>query len=133
MQRILILLIAVPGLGQESLSLRDAVRLALKENKGLAAAAAETRASEERIVQAQGGRLPRVNYSQSFTRSDNPVFVFSSLLSQHEFSAANFDIGPLNRPDFLNNFQSQLMVDQVIYDAGQTRNSVKFAELKQKM
>ena len=42
-------------------------------------------------------------------------------------------IGPLNRPDPLNNFQSQITVDQPIFDAGQTRNAVKSAELVRKM
>jgi len=77
--------------------------------------------------------LPKINYSESFARSDNPVFVFSSLLTQHQFGLENFSIGPLNRPDFLNNFQSQVTVDQPLYDAGQTRNAVKSAELAQKM
>ncbi len=77
--------------------------------------------------------LPKINYSESFARSNNPVFVFSSLLTQHQFGVENFAIGPLNRPDFLNNFQSQVTVDQPIYDAGQTRNAVKSAELAQKM
>src|SRR5438270_280431 len=78
--------------GQEALTLRDAVRLALRENKGIAAAEAGVRASGERVTQARSGALPKVTYAQSYTRSDNPVFVFSSLLTQHEFSAANFAI-----------------------------------------
>jgi outer membrane protein TolC len=77
--------------------------------------------------------LPKINYAESFARSDNPVFVFSSLLTQHQFGAENFAIGPLNRPDPLNNFQSLLTVDQPIYDAGLTRNAVKSAELTQEM
>ena len=118
---------------QDSLSLRDAVRLSLRENKAIAASTAGARASESRISQARGGKLPKVNYSESFARSDNPVFVFSSLLTQHQFAAENFAIGPLNRPEFLNNFQSELTVDQTLYDAGQARNAVKSAELAQKM
>jgi len=77
--------------------------------------------------------LPKANYSESFTRSDNPVFAFSSLLTQHQFGAENFDIGPLNRPDPRNNFQSQLTVDQTLYDAGQSRQAVKTAELARKV
>jgi outer membrane protein len=73
--------------------------------------------------------LPKVNYSESWTRSDNPVFVFSSLLTQHQFGAQNFQLGPLNRPDFLNNYQSQLTADQVLYGAGQTKHAVRSAEL----
>ena len=61
------------------------------------------------------------------------MFVFSSLLTQHQFGLENFAIGPLNRPDFLNNFQSQVTVDQTLYDAGQTRNAVKSADLGRKM
>lgn len=135
MRRIIpsLLAFAAYAWGQDPLTLRDAVRLALEENKGIAVADAGLRASAERIAQARAGTLPKINYSQSFTRSDNPVFVFSSLLAQHEFSAANFDIGTLNRPDFLNNFQSQLTVDQVIYDAGATRHAVKSAQLAERM
>jgi outer membrane protein TolC len=114
---------------QDPLSLREAVRFAIRENKAIAATAAGMQASQARITEARSGRLPKVNYSESFARSDNPVFVFSSLLTQHQFGAEDFNIGPLNRPDFLNNFQSQLTVDQVLYDAGQTRNAVKSAQL----
>ena len=133
MRTTLLFLLAIPLWAQDSLSLRDAVRLAIRENKAIAGTTAGARASETRITQAHAGMLPKVNYSESFARSDNPVFVFSSLLTQHQFGAENFSIGPLNRPDFLNNFQSQLTVDQPIYDAGQTRNAVKSAELAQKM
>jgi outer membrane protein TolC len=129
----LIFLASVPLCAQDPLSLRDAVRLSLRENKAIVAATAGERAAEARIAEAQSGKLPRVNYSESFARSDNPVFVFSSLLTQHQFGAENFSIGPLNRPDFLNNFQSQVTVDQTIYDAGRTRNAVKSAELGQGM
>ena len=66
-------------------------------------------------------------------RSDNPVFVFSSLLTQHQFGPENFNIGPLNRPDSMNNFQSQLTVDQPLYDAGMTRNALKSADLSRQM
>jgi outer membrane protein TolC len=128
-----VILLAVPAGAQDPLSLRDAVRLALRENQAIAGATAGLQASQSRIAQARGGMLPKINYSESFTRSDNPVFVFSSLLTQHQFGLENFAIAPLNRPDFLNNFQSQLTVDQVVYDAGHTRNSVRSAELAQKM
>lgn len=70
-----------------------------------------------------------MNYSESFARGDNPVFVFGSLLTQHQFSEPNFALGPLNRPDALNNFQSQITVDEPLWDSGRTRQAVKSAEL----
>ena len=133
MRTSLVFLLAVPLWAQDALPLREAIRLSLRENKAIAGTNAGLLAAETRITQARSGMLPRINYSESFARSDNPVFVFSSLLIQHQFGAENFAIGPLNRPDYLNNFQSQLTVDQVLYDAGQTRNAVKSAELGQKM
>jgi outer membrane protein TolC len=99
----------------------------------VAGANAGVRAAEARVDQARGGALPRVNYSESYTRSDNPVFVFSSLLTQHQFGVENFNIGPLNRPDSINNFQSVVTVDQNLYDAGQTRTAVKSADLARRM
>ncbi len=114
---------------QDLISIKDAVHLALTHNQAMEAATQATKASESRIAGARSGMLPKVNYSESWTRSDNPVYVFSSLLTQHQFSEQNFQIGPLNRPGFLNNFQSQFTADQAIYDAGRTKHAVRSAEL----
>ena len=81
------------------------------------------------LTQARSGLLPKVNYSESWLRSDNPVFVFSSLLTQRQFSESNFGIMSLNRPDFLNNFQSLVTADQPLYDAGKTKRAVRTAQL----
>lgn len=129
MKKSLLLVLAVPLLAQDSLSLRQAVQVALGENKAIVSTTADTRAATAQIDEARAGRLPKLNYSESFARSDNPVFVFGSLLTQHQFTVENFNVGPLNRPDSLNNFQSVLSVDQPLYDAGQTRNAVKSADL----
>lgn len=132
MKKALITLVfAVFPLGAQGppLGLNDAVRLALDKNKAVEASVAAKNAAGTRVSQARSGLLPKVNYSESWTRSDNPVFVFSSLLTQNQFGAQNFQIGALNQPNFLNNFQSQLTADQVLYGAGQTKNAVRSAEL----
>jgi outer membrane protein len=131
MKRILlILLLGFPvGAQDPVMSLNDAVRLALDKNKSIEASNAAKKGADTRISEARSGFLPKVNYSESWTRSDNPVFVFSSLLTQNQFGAQNFQIGPLNNPDFLNNVQSQLTADQVLYDAGQTKHAVRSAQL----
>jgi len=124
---------ALQALAQEPLSLADAVRLALRGNKSVEAAGAAASAAQSRITEARGGFLPKISYAESWTRSDNPVFVFGSLLEQRQFAAGNFQLGPLNRPDFLNNFQSQITADQVLYSAGQTRQAVRSAELNHEL
>src|ERR1039457_7677826 len=123
----------LPGWAQDPMSLKDAVHLALTKNQSMGASAAAQKAAESRIVEARGGSLPKVNYSESWARSDNPVFVLSSLLPQHRFGEQNFQVGPLNRPDFLNNFQSQVTADETLYDAGQTRHAVRSAELTKEL
>ena len=60
----------------------------------------------------------------SLQSGNNPVFV---LLTQHQFSDANFAIGSLNRPNAMNNYQSQFTVEQVVFDARQTSRSVEAA------
>jgi outer membrane protein len=125
----MLVLWSLPGWAQDPMSIKDAVRLALDRNKSMAASAAARNAAEARIAQARGGNLPKVNYAESWARSDNPVFVFSSLLTQGQFGEQNFGTGALNHPDFLNNFQSQLSADQTLYDAGQTKHAVRSAEL----
>ena len=133
MRNLLFLALAGTVFAQEPLSLPQAAKLALRENKAIAAAAANVEAAQSRISQARSGLLPKVNYSESFTRGDNPVYVFGSLLTQHQFGAANFAIDSLNQPDAINNFQSQLVVDQPIYDARLTRTAVRSAELAHQM
>ena len=133
MRMSILLTLAVPLLAQDSLSLREAVRLALRENKAIAAMNAAARASTSRVEEARAGRLPKLNYSESFVRSNNPIFVFGSLLTRHQFGVENFNIGPLNRPDPMNNFQSLLSVDQPLYDGGQTRNAVKSADVSRQI
>ena len=93
------------------------------------ASVASRDAASARVTEAKGGLLPKVNYSESWARSDNPVFVFSSLLTQRQFSESNFGVTSLNRPGFLNNFQSLVSGDQSLYDAGKTKRSVRTAEL----
>jgi outer membrane protein len=133
MKTLIFLLITSPVWPQEPLTLRDAVNRALQGNQAVAAAAAGQQAADARLAQARGGILPKVNYSETFSRGNNPVYVFGSLLTQRQFTERNFAIGSLNTPDFLNNFQSTVTVDQVLYDAGQTKIATRSAELGQKL
>jgi outer membrane protein TolC len=66
-----------------------------------------------------------LQFSESLERGNNPVFVFSSLLTQRRFSEGNFALGALNRPDALSNYQSRLTVEQVLFDARHTSRGVE--------
>ncbi len=124
-----LLLFAVTAGAQAPLTLAEAVELALASHPSIAAGRSGVRVAETRIQQARSGFLPKLNYLESWQRSDNPVFVFGSLLTQRRFAEANFQIGALNRPNVLTNFQSQLVLEQPLYDAGSTRHAIRSAEL----
>jgi len=124
-----LLFLCLPLWAQKPLSLREAVRLALDKHPAMEAVAARVQAAGTQIEQARSGYFPKLNVIESFQRSDNPVFVFSSLLTQRQYTAENFKIDRLNRPGFVNNFQSLVTADQVIYDAGQTKLQMRSAKL----
>jgi outer membrane protein TolC len=127
----IIFLAALPfsSWAQAPMSLKEAVQVALEKNQSIVASKASTLSAESGIAEARAGFSPKVDYSESWTRSNNPVLVFSSLLTQHQFEERNFLLGPLNRPGFLNNFQSLVTVDQPLYDAGKTNHAIRSAEL----
>jgi hypothetical protein len=56
---------------------------------------------------AKAGYFPRLDFSEGLTRSNNPVFVFSNLLTQRRFAAPDFVLGSLNFPLPLDNFRTQ--------------------------
>ncbi len=129
LKTICLVAIAFPLVAEQPLSLAGAVKLALTRHPAVEASTAGLEAADERVREARAGYLPKVNYSETWLRSNNPVVVFGSLLTQHQFTAANFELGPLNRPEALDNFQSLLTADQVVYDGGQTKLAVKSAKL----
>ena len=124
-----LLLLPMPSRSQQTLSLEDAVRLALGQNPALRASEAVERGATERLVQARAGSLPTIQYSESFQWGTNPIYVFGALLEQHRFTSSNFALPGLNRPDPLTNFASQLTAEQLLYDGRQTRQRMRAAQV----
>jgi len=116
------MLTAWPAAAQEPLTLEQAVQLALDRNPRLRAAGYEADAARARADEARSAYLPRVDFSQGFTRGNNPVYVFGTLLTQRQFTAANFALPGLNAPAPLNNFQTRFDSQWVLYDFGRTRS-----------
>jgi outer membrane protein len=115
------------------LTLEEAVRQALAAHPALEAAQARERASEARRLQARSGYQPRVQFQEAFQIGDNPVYVFSSKLTQRQFNASDFLIDNLVSPDPYRNFQTQLNAEQTIWDGGATKNGLRAAEVGIKM
>lgn len=109
--------------------LESAVETALSKNPRTRLAESETKTAEAKIEEAASGKLPTVGFGQSFTRSNNPVFVFGSLLEQGRFAESNFALDPLNHPDGLNNFRTFVEARVPIFDRGKTSNGTDRARI----
>jgi len=118
---------------QEGLSLRQAVDLALRSNPLLAAADAGEKEADARIHLARSGYMPRAEFSENFQRGNSPVFVFTSLLTQQQFTERNFDTNALNHPDALSNYQSRVTVEQVLFDGRKTNRVVEAARFSRQL
>jgi outer membrane protein TolC len=103
---------------QERLPLSDAVARALEAHPSLRAAAESERIAAHEVTQVRAGWLPRVDYVESWQRSNQPVFVFGSLLAQSRFTAGNFALDALNGPDPVSHARGALVARQAIFDAG---------------
>jgi outer membrane protein TolC len=71
-----------------------------------------------------------VDFVEGFTRGNNSVYVFGTLLTQRQFTAANFALGFLNTPPPLDDFRTAFLATMPLYDAGQTSRMVQNAKLQ---
>jgi len=131
---VLFLVLTSPAAAQDmfspKLDLESAVSRALESDPQLRGSRSLSKIAGERIKEARTGWQPAVQFGQSFTRSNNPVFVFGSLLEQGRFTASNFLSGSLDRPDALNNFRTSISVQAPILDQRQTRSRINRAKIE---
>ncbi len=105
----------------EVLTLERAIAIALEDNLELAAADARLDAAEAGVDEARAARLPQVDLAAGFLRTDHPVQVFGTLLSQGRFSEENFAIGSLNDPAPLSDWNSRLSFTLPLWTGGGIR------------
>jgi outer membrane protein len=106
---------------QTPLTVEGAIEAALTRNASLRAARADADDAAARADEARSGFFPRVSASENWRRGDEPVFVFSSLLSARRFAAANLAIDALNHPDPTGFFRASVGIEQVLFDGGRLR------------
>jgi outer membrane protein TolC len=114
-------LIPVCAAAQEPLTVDAAVEAAVAHNVSLRAARAGVDEAVARTSETRSGFYPRLSISEAWQHGDEPVFVFSSLLSSRQFAAANFAVDALNHPDPTGFFHTTFGVEQLIYDGGRQR------------
>lgn len=123
------LFVVSPAAAQTSLTLDDAMTRARAQTADARQNTAAIGEAEARVKQARAGFYPRIDLSETIQRGDNPVFVFSSLLSQRRFAADNFAIPVLNDPNPITNTRTAIVVEQSVFNSGLTRLGVEAATL----
>lgn len=115
----------------EALTLTEAVEIALAKNPLTRVTAAGRQLADAQLAAARASRLPSVQASEYMTTSNNPVFVFGSLLEQGRFGADNFLLSSLNNPAALTNFRTMLSVRVPLFDQRQSKARIDVAKLDQ--
>jgi len=113
----------------DSLTLPVAIDIALRTNPLTRATTSGQELARAQLAEARAGRYPIVQFSETFAHSNNPVFVFGSLLEQGRFGPQNFDVNALNNPDSLSNFRTSMTFRLPIFDQRQSGTRINQAEL----
>ncbi|MBI4735109.1 MAG: TolC family protein [candidate division NC10 bacterium] len=111
------------------LALAAAVKLALERHPALRAAGYQAAAAAAGVDQARASFLPRVDFSEGITRSDNPVYAFGALLNQGRFTQADFAVERLNHPDPLTNWRTNIAGSLPLFVGGRTVLGYQQAEI----
>lgn len=89
------------------LTLPQAVAIALEKNPLRKAAAADIRATSAGVQEARSFLLPHLNFTETATRGNDPVYVFGSKLRQQRFTTDDFTLNRLNTPTPYGNFATR--------------------------
>ncbi|MGK2858803.1 MAG: TolC family protein [Thermoanaerobaculia bacterium] len=111
----------------DGLTLEEAASLALSENPRIRIAESGEAVAVARLRQAQSTWLPQIGVSETFTRGDNPVYVFGTLLEQGKFGPENFDPNFLNDPPELDNYRLAVTARLPIFDQLRRWSSISMA------
>ena len=115
------------------LTMADAIKIAITNNPELKASVFSERAAQSSLGQARAGFLPVINFTETFKRTNTPMWVFGNLLNQGKITKNDFNPSILNDPDAINNFTSLLSISMPVYSGGRIYNSFKKAELNSRI
>ncbi len=119
-------LLLFPGKpGADPLSLDQAVQRALDRSPAVRARMEKLKGAEARENRVLSMRLPRIDFEESYMRTDQPVASFGSLLNQGRFTSSLLDpttdpdLKALNHPDPLDNFRTKFALTQPLFTGGE--------------
>ena len=99
-----------------ALTLQEAAEAVLRNSPDLSAAEAEVSRAESARRLERAAYWPGLAAGASYTRSDDPVFAFGTLLSQSRFTAQDFQIDRLNSPSALDDILADASLQVRLWD-----------------
>ena len=120
-----------PQTASNELSLQRAIEIALRSNPLIQVTSSGREMADAQLSEARAGRFPLLQLGETVVGSNNPVFVFGSLLEQGRFGPQNFDPHFLNNPGSLSNFRSSITFRLPLFDQKQTDTRVSQARIGQ--
>jgi len=118
-----------PTIAETLLTPDAAAAIAAERHPLVRAAAREADGAEADRTLARSGWLPRLDLTEDYARSTNPVFVFASKLGQERFGPQDFAIEALNTPDPYTNAATKVSLRQNVWDGGRTTAAQHAAKL----
>jgi outer membrane protein len=111
-----------------SLTMRQAVTIALEKNPLRKAAIADTKAASAGVRDARSFLMPHLNFSETATRGNDPVYVFGSKLRQQRFTNADLALNKLNSPLPFGNFATRFGGSWNLFDSFATWHGINQAK-----
>jgi outer membrane protein len=115
---LLTVIVAAYSYAAETLTLDQAIDIALRNNPGLKAADAQVEVADAGVLRSASGFLPKVTVSETWNRTDSPLMALGTKLNQEIVTSADFDPAVMNRPDPISNYNTRLSVMQPVWNGG---------------
>ncbi|MDA8098742.1 MAG: TolC family protein [Nitrospiraceae bacterium] len=102
----------------DSLTLDQAIEQALANNPGLKAADAQVEAAQAGVLKSRSAFLPKLNLSETWSRTDSPLMVLGTKLNREIVSPSDFDPAVMNNPEPMSNYNTRLSAVQPVWNGG---------------
>lgn len=103
---------------EETLTLDQAIENALKNNQLIQGSRARLQAASENVTVGFSRFLPRLDVQERMEHTNSPPLVFTQKLQQEAFTTQDFQLDRLNHPSAYNNWKTQFILTQPIFDQG---------------
>ncbi len=100
-----------------SITLSQAVNIALEKNPQRKMAVASQHAALADVKEARSSFFPRINFIESATGGNDPVFAFGTRLRQGRFTASDFALNQLNHPSPIGDLSARFSGQWTIFDS----------------